>query len=73
MRVATLIDEQAFMKGHLLEHNVSVFLEDRLHDWQVMNGVFMYYSRVARVADVVVVYEVEQVERPARQAESRGS
>lgn len=61
VRVATLIDEAAFLKDRLLVHNASVFLEDAHHDWQWSSGRFTYYSRVAKVADVVVVYEVEKI------------
>lgn len=57
VRVATLIDEAAFNDGNLLIHNGTVFLEDRTHDWDWRDGKFRYYTRVAKVADVVVVYE----------------
>lgn len=60
VRVATLIDEQAFLASGELVHNSNVFLEDRHHDWQWSNGQFFYYSRVTTEADVVVVYELEK-------------
>lgn len=61
VRVATLLDEQAFVaSGGELRHNATVFLEDRHHDWRWSAGHFWYYSRVATVADVVVVYEIEK-------------
>ncbi|MEX3984166.1 hypothetical protein AB4Y45_35005 [Paraburkholderia sp. EG287A] len=60
VRVATLIDEQAFLAGGELAHNSNVFLEDRHHDWQWRDGLFYYYSRVTTQADVVVVYELEK-------------
>lgn len=73
VRVATLIDEQAFLKAGILEHNRSVFLEDHLHDWTHSNGVFTYYSRVAQVADVVVAYEVELIEIPVKPRGGQGA
>jgi hypothetical protein len=60
VRVATLIDEQAFLEGGELVHNKTVFLEDRHHDWDWRAGQFWYYTRVALEADVVVVYELEK-------------
>lgn len=57
--VATLIDEQLFMKDQLLEHNKSIFLEDRHHDYVWDNGIFRYFTRVALKADVLVVYALE--------------
>jgi len=29
-------------------HHVNAFLEDYVHDWNVNNGVFRYYSRAVR-------------------------
>ncbi len=61
LRVATLLNEALFLEtGGGLAHWKTVFLEDRVHDWNWREGVFRYYSRVASQADVVVVYsEVE--------------
>ena len=64
VRVATLIDEEEFLKDKLLVHNRTVFLEDRFHDWDYSQGQFTYYSRVAQVADVLVVYELVRVAYP---------
>ena len=64
VRVATLMDEAAFNEDHFLIHLKTVFLEDRVHDWDWSKGQFRYYTRVAEVADVVVVYELEDV-KPA--------
>lgn len=65
MRVATLIDERAFDEDHLLIHHKTVFFEDQVHDWHWWDGAFRYYSRVADVADVLVVYEMDEDYRPA--------
>jgi hypothetical protein len=43
-----------------------VFLEDRVHDWDWRSGQFRYYTRVADVADVLVVYQIEDVKPVAR-------
>lgn len=61
VRVATMINETAFNEDHYLIHNRTVFLEDRLHDWNWEDGRFRYYTRVATVADVLVVYEIADV------------
>lgn len=60
VRVATLINEAEFERDHLLIHNRTVFLEDALHDWNYEDGFFRYYTRVAEVADVVVVFQLEK-------------
>lgn len=42
-----------------LRHGVNVFLEDPLHDWQIRNGVFCYYSRIVekgQQVDLLVEY-----------------
>ena len=66
IRVATLMDEKAFNEDHYLIHLKTVFLEDRMHDWEWRDGLFRYYTRVADVADVLVVYETEEVKPVAR-------
>ncbi len=58
VRVATLINEAEFLKAHEICHHVTVFLEDRIHDWDWRDGKFRYYTRVAERADVLVVYEM---------------
>lgn len=68
VRVATMLDESKFMElGNHLRHNDTVFLEDRMHDWDYSpvnreepNGLgdFRYYTRVAMRADVLVVFEL---------------
>lgn len=60
VRVATLIDEAGFTRDQLLIHNKTVFMEDRIHDWIWRDGQFRYYTRVAEVADVVVVFALEK-------------
>lgn len=56
-KVATIIDEQAFLENGAMVHNKTVFLEDQTHDWRWIDGYLMYYTRVAEVADVVVAFE----------------
>lgn len=58
MVVATIIDEEAFLKCGEMIHNETVFFEDRYHDWNCSSaGELRYYSRVAEFADVLVVYK----------------
>ena len=66
VRVGTLINEEEFKRDQYLIHNRTVFFEDRIHDWDWKDGQFRYYTRVAEVADVVVVYALEDVVPMAR-------
>lgn len=60
VRVATMINEALFEQtGHTLQHQRTVFLEDRYHDWDWKDGKFRYYTRVAKRADVLVVYALQ--------------
>jgi hypothetical protein len=59
-RVATIINEQAFLVDGAMDHNRTVFLEDRMHDWDWRNGFLTYYTRVAEVADIVIAYDVRK-------------
>lgn len=60
VRVATMINEALFEQtGHTLQHQRTVFLEDKYHDWDWKDGKFRYYTRVAKRADVLVVYELQ--------------
>ncbi|HBP6378449.1 TPA: hypothetical protein L6A07_25005 [Pseudomonas aeruginosa] len=62
VRVATMLDEAKFNEhGHGLIHMKTVFLEDELHDWTWDKGRFRYFTRVADVADVLVVFELDEV------------
>lgn len=65
-RVATLLDESAFACDHLIIHRRTVFLEDRIHDWDWTDGWFRYYSRVDEEADVLIVYACEDVQPAPR-------
>ncbi|MFK4136746.1 zinc ribbon domain-containing protein [Pseudomonas luteola] len=60
-RVLTMINEDLFNElNQGLIHNRTVFFEDHGHDWNWRAGAFRYYSRVADVASVVLVYaEIE--------------
>lgn len=64
VRVATLLNEADFLEDQVLRHNRSVFLEDANHDWQHRfvdgQGRFSYYTRIASIADVLVVYEEDR-------------
>lgn len=66
VRVATLVNEAEFLREHLLIHHKTVFLEDRMHDWDWQDGQFRYYTRIAERADVLVVYALEEVKPVAR-------
>lgn len=68
VRVATMINEESFNEDQVLHHAVNVFLEDYIDDWnwdQRDGGRFRYYSRVADVADVLIVYEIDKNYHPA--------
>lgn len=65
IRVATLIRRELFERTGALVHLETVFLEDQHHDWHWANGQFRYFTRVAEVADVVLVYEERKVKDPA--------
>lgn len=68
VRVATMLNEAKFVEqGNNLVHNSTVFLEDRVHDWDYnpVNrdepngpGDFRYYTRVALRSDVLIVFEL---------------
>lgn len=66
VKVATLINEAAFLDGQFLIHHHTVFLEDQFHDWTWENGKFRYFTRVAQQADVLIVYETADVPPPHR-------
>jgi hypothetical protein len=54
IRVGYLMDEALFHQaGGLLEHDKTVFLDERLHDWDWQDGVFTYYSH-ALESDVML-------------------
>ena len=61
MAVYTLLDEPKFNDGYMLRHNDTVFIEDRFHDWDWNHGQFTYYTRVAESADVLIVYDRENL------------
>lgn len=73
IRVATLIRREQFERTGALVHLETVFLEDHLHDWQWDKGSFRYYTRVAEVADVVLVYEERKVKDVAGVGPSNGT
>lgn len=69
VRVWTVIDADKVLELGPV-HNVSAFLEDAIHDYQVRDGQLHYYSRVTPTdakVEVVLDYET-QPERQARLA-----
>lgn len=62
IRVATMIDETLFeSSGHQIRHNQTVFLEDRMHDWNWQDGLFRYYTRVVDVGDVLLIFAEKEI------------
>lgn len=65
IRVATIVSHEKFEElDHQMVHWVTVFFEDKMHDWDWRDGEFRYYTRVAETADVLVVYAEEEVPPP---------
>lgn len=62
--VARLVNERRFIQlGSGLVHRDSIQIQDRLHDWNWMNGKFSYSDTGSSGAqDIVIAYEVEEVE-----------
>ena len=64
VRVCVLLNEAEFKNsGYALHHLKTVFIDERVHDWDWRNGVFYYYSHVlgkTDKADILVVYEEEE-------------
>lgn len=62
IRVATMMDEALFeSSGHQIRHNQTVFLEDRMHDWNWQDGLFRYYTRVVDVGDVLLIFAEKEI------------
>lgn len=62
VRLATLLNEEGFLKDQLMVHCKNCFLEDQVHDWDWSNGKLRYYTRVVELghpADIIVAYEVD--------------
>lgn len=65
IRVATIVSHEKFEAlGHLMIHWETVFFEDKIHDWEWRDGQFRYYTRIAEMADILVVYAEEKVQPP---------
>lgn len=64
--MAYLLDEKKFVEsGGLIKHHDTLFLEDRIHDWDFREKGFYYYGRdlgLEEVGDIVAILETE--ERP---------
>ncbi len=64
-RVYTIIDESILDFTNLeelkLKHNQNVFLEDKVHDWDVINGQFKFYGHSGSKGDkhhLLIEYQV---------------
>lgn len=70
VRVGLLLNERKFVdSGGLIAHHDTLFLDDRMHDWDWRNGVFFYYGHglgLGEVGDIVVILEEEEREGSAR-------
>lgn len=66
-RIWTVIDAEKLREMGPI-HNVTAFLEDRVHDYRIVDGKLHYYSRItATGAEVNVVLDYEtDAERNAR-------
>ena len=67
-RVWTIIDHEK-LEDEGLRHNVSAFLEDSIHDYQVKDGQIKFYSRVCEAGvpvELAFEYELPEMvlERP---------
>ncbi len=61
LRMATLLDLDAFTaSGASLQHGVTVYFEDEMHDWAWRDGRLRYFPRVhGEALDAVAVYAEE--------------
>lgn len=68
-RIWTLINED-LLRARGPIHNQSTFLEEKIHDYQILKGALHFYSRVVPAdADVAIVLDYETLaERDARMA-----
>ena len=59
-RIAVLLNEEQFLHDHALHHGRSVWLEDRVHDWEFKNGALFYYGHATtpgHTANLVAIYQ----------------
>ena len=62
--VMRLLDEERFLQsGAELLHRGTVFIDDRLHDWQWSNGNLRYYGPHDGEISILVVYGTETITR----------
>ena len=65
LRVALILDEDAFQRsGFVIDHQRTLFLDDRVHDWDWQKGLFFYYGHAVapgEIRDVIVVYEMQTI------------
>lgn len=62
VRVAVLLNEEEFRRsGYELDHLATVFLDDRFHDWDWLDGKFYYFGHgvaPGELCDVLIIYEI---------------
>lgn len=61
LRVAILIDEPLFSAmGDALVEGRTVYLQDRLHDWDWSDNAFRYYGRQGEKMNLLLVFSEEE-------------
>ena len=62
VRVAVLLNDEEFQRsGCELDHNRTVFFDDRGHDWDWRDESFWYYGHgvaPGELCDILVIYEI---------------
>jgi hypothetical protein len=59
-QVWTLLDEDGFNKNGL-QHHITGFIEDSMHDWSWQDGFFRFYGHSGcrgEKHDLVIIYEI---------------
>ena len=60
VRVHRLLDEKLYLQIGT-QHWRSTFLDDQMHDWDIVRGEFRYFAHSSEKGDVVdLVLEIEQ-------------
>lgn len=69
IRIAFILNEKKFVEtGGEIKHHDTLFLEDRIHDWDWRNGKLYYYGRalgLEETGDIVAIHEVQEREKDA--------
>lgn len=54
-RVWTILNDSLLneenLEGITLKHNYNVFLEDKVHDWNIVNGYFKFYGHSGDIGE----------------------